>query len=138
MRRLILAAACLTLAACEPREPAPAPGPAKVDPKEIVREPTWVKRPTVAQIEALRPKAAKGLKLSGLANLWCVAKADGTLTDCQLDWQDPPGLGLGDAAMELMPLYQIGPADRLGLVEGRQVQVRVAWKGPRQAPPSEP
>ena len=138
MRRLILAVAAVALIGCEPRAPAPPPAPAAVNPKEIVREPTWVRRPTVEQIEALRPDAAKGLKLSGLANLWCVAKADGTLAECQLDWQDPPGLGLGDAALELAPLFQIGPSDRLGLVEGRPVQVRVAWKGPRQAPPPAP
>ncbi len=127
MRPFLLAAAALLVSSCDGRAPAPTL-PAKVAPTEIIREPVWTRRPTPAEIEALRPKQAAGFKLSAVANLWCVARADGTLADCQIDWQDPPGMGFGEAALTGAPLYQIAATDKLGPVEGRPVEVRFSWK----------
>ena len=126
---VVLAAALLC--ACEGRAPAPPIGaPGKVDPKVIIREPEWVRKPTREEVAALRPAAAKDFKLSAVANMWCTAKADGTLDACQLDWQDPPGLGFGEAAMKTVPLWKMKTADRHGLVEGRPVEAQVTWPKP--------
>jgi protein TonB len=110
---------------------APAPAPAaKVDPKVIIREPEWTRRPTAAEVAALRPPQAAEFKLSAVAGLWCTAQADGSLADCQIDWQDPPGMGFGDAAMKAAPLFRMAPTDSYGLVEGRPVQAQVTWPKP--------
>ena len=133
MRRLLPCVLLIGLSACgEGASPADAAktGPAKVDPKIIIREPTWVQRPTADQIAALRPAAADSFKLSAVASLWCVAQADGSLTACQIDWQDPPAMGFGDAALKAAPLFRMSPADSHGLVEGRPVQAQVNWPKP--------
>lgn len=121
------------LAACsEAKSPgaATAAGPAKVDPKIIIREPQWTQRPTPAQIAQLKPAASADFKLSAVASLWCVAQADGSLGACQIDWQDPPGMGFGEAAMKAAPLFRMAPSDRLGSIEGRPVQAQINWPKP--------
>lgn len=130
LRPCVLAVLTLLIASCDRERAAPAPvAPAKVDAKEIIRGAVWTRKPTQADVEALRPAAAANLKLSAVANLWCVAQADGTLGDCRSEWQDPPGLGLDEAALQAAALYRIAPADNVGLVEGRPVEVRFTWKG---------
>jgi hypothetical protein len=40
---------------------------------------------------------------SGLVYLRCTLQADHHLTDCSVASEDPPGIGLGDAALKMAP-----------------------------------
>lgn len=129
MRRSLLAVALILLCSCgaPSRESVTPAAPAKVDPSVVIREPVWTSRPSAQEIAALRPKAASGFKLSAVAGLWCVAQADGSVSQCQVDWQDPRGMGFGEAALKAAPLFRMETSDRHGLVEGRPVQVQLTW-----------
>ena len=134
--RLSPFAAALLLCSCGGEPPSSskeAAAPAKVDPAVIIREPTWTRRPTPEEIAALRPAAAADLELSAVAGLWCIAQGDGAVADCQVEWQDPRGMGFGEAALKAAPLFRMATADRHGLVDGRPVQVQVTWPRPDEA-----
>lgn len=123
---LVLAAGLAALGACD--APPPPAAPQKLDSSVVINEPVWIRRPDAAAIASLRPAGTAKLKVSAIANLWCRAQADGTLTDCQIDWQDPPGLGFGEAALEGAPMWRMEPADEAGAVTGRPVEVRMSWR----------
>lgn len=126
----LLALTVLTLLVGCGEAPAPSTAAKAPAPTEIIREPTWVRKPTPAEIAALRPAQAADFKLSAVANLWCTAAADGTLRSCQIDWQDPPALGFGEAALQAAPLFRMQPTDKHGPVEGRPVEAMITWPKP--------
>ena len=70
----------------------------------------------------------------------CVVNADGTLRDCVLLKEDPPGYGFGRAALDAARYFRMKPATQDGKpVAGGRVRIPMDWKPtPGSATSSQP
>ena len=76
-----------------------------------VTRPLWTRVPTSGDVEAARPPRADA---HGGVRFNCVVQADGTLDDCVVVQEDPKGLGLGEAALRLVPKLKMRSKDANG------------------------
>ena len=61
-----------------------------------------------AEMDAAFPAAASGVT-AGMARLDCGVRQDGSLTDCRVSEEKPPGMGFGDAALSVARLFRLAP-----------------------------
>ena len=68
---------------------------------------------------------------NGRATMSCTVRANGTLTDCSIVSEEPPGAGFGEATLELARFFRMRPmtVDCVP-VEGGTVCVPVVWRAP--------
>lgn len=78
------------------------------------------------------PRRALMLNMSGGVVISCTARKDGTLKDCAVVEETPPGEGVGVAALKLMSLFRLRPQTKDGQsVEGGSVRVPIRFNASR-------
>lgn len=107
MRRFLLPIACLALLpsmawAAEP----------------VVVEPSWKTKPTGEAVSRLYPDAALRAGVSGKVKVRCTIAVDGELTNCAAVEEDPPGMGFGPAALQLLATARFNPKT----IDGKPVE----------------
>lgn len=84
--------------------------------------PRWRKMPTREQVNGVYPKAAWDKGVSGGATLLCTLGVNGTVRDCEVVREAPPGQGFGQAVLFLSRHFRIEPRRE----NGRAVETRLA------------
>jgi protein TonB len=129
-----------TLAACaliaftamaadaQPAPPTSATGAAV--PPSVIKRPVWIKLPTARDYADDYPSAAVGRVKQGHVVMSCDVTADGRLDPCTITVEDPPGYGLGAAALTVAKRFQMGPADKDGAATvGRAIVIPITFNG---------
>jgi protein TonB len=94
--------------------------------------PYWIHKPSGEDMARVFPKAAARAGLEGGATISCRVTAVGTLAECKVAVESPPGQGFGEAALNLGKLFKMGPMTRDGLpVEGGTVNIPIRFRLPR-------
>jgi protein TonB len=98
-------------------------------PKErVIRNPTWLRRPSGDELGRLYPHRAADLGKSGAATLMCSVTATGSVRDCAVVDESPKGLGFGEAAMASARLFKLNPRTVDGeAVEGAKVRIPLVF-----------
>jgi TonB family protein len=92
--------------------------------------PEWQKKPTSADLAGVFPTAAVKAGKDGKAGIGCQVTIEGFLQNCKVLWEDPVGLGFGQAALQLAPQFRMTPKVRGGQpVPGGKVSVPIVWAG---------
>src|SRR5579884_1861153 len=96
----------------------------------------WLRKPSMQQLQEVMPAGAMRAGVNGSATIGCTVTTVGTLRDCKVEAEDPPGMGFGDAALLLAPRFLMGPAVKNGQAVEGHVRIPINWKGMyRVAPP---
>lgn len=75
----------------------------------VIGRPQWAALPTGDDLMAAYPRdAAKAGVLKARVVLKCDVIADGALSDCAVESEDPAGYGVGKATMALAPTFRLG------------------------------
>ena len=83
------------------------------------------------------PAAAAGLK-TGVGTVECTIKHDGGLEPCAVVSEQPPGLGFGDAALQIAAVMKMNPWTAQGdPVDGARIRLPVRLEL-QTAPPAGP
>jgi len=91
---------------------------------------------TPADIAATYPKAAFDRKITGGATLDCTADQAGREVDCHILYEDPPGMGFGEAAMQLVTKERVRTKDAKGVsIIGRRFRTSFTYLAPGDANP---
>jgi TonB family protein len=95
--------------------------------------PDWVRRPTSEMIMSVYPTEAFRKGVSGDATIGCRVGLQGTLFDCEVLSEKPPGDGFGSAAIAIAPQLRMTPERLDGVAVEGAVAVHIVFDhgGPR-------
>jgi TonB family protein len=94
----------------------------------VVTNPDWLRRPSPADLEHYYPPEARRQNLAGLVRLHCRITEAGSLENCRVITEQPPGAGFGAGALKLIPLFQMKPTTLRGeSVAGASVTIPVVF-----------
>jgi len=97
--------------------------------EKVIRNPTWLARPTAAQLEGFYPPRALEDGISGEAVLDCQVTAVGQLTHCSISGETPRGKGFGDGALKASRIFRMSPRTEDGQpVEGGTVHIPIHFQ----------
>lgn len=100
-------------------------------PVPVITNPDWVRKPTGEQMMRAYPSAAEARGVSGVANLSCLVKVDGTLIGCSVTSETPGNQGFGRAAMSLTRYFRLSPRTVDGqAVDGARVSMAIRFTLP--------
>lgn len=103
----------------------PARGPA------LITNPTWLRKPSSAQLMDAYPERALNRDMAGSATLRCAVRLDGSLTGCSVLTETPGGYGFGRSALSLSRYFRMNPGAVDGqAIDGAQVNVGVRFTLP--------
>ena len=103
------------------------PAVLKAEPMTITR-PAWTLLPSAADFQASFPKTANGVNEVRVA-LVCTAGADGSLSGCAVDREEPAGQGYGQGALALAPKFKVGPWSQDGQpTAGAKVRLPIRYQ----------
>jgi protein TonB len=98
----------------------------------VITNPDWVRKPSGEQMMRAYPSAAESRGISGVANLSCLVKVDGTLTGCSVSSETPGNQGFGRAAMGLTRYFRLSPRTVDGqAVDGARVSMAIRFTLPQ-------
>ncbi len=80
----------------------------------VIEQADWLRKPDLAQIQAVWPTKALHKGVSGSAELSCRVNTDGLLQHCAVTSESPQGMGFGAAALLLTPNFEMKPETRNG------------------------
>lgn len=83
----------------------------------------WLDAPTLSEMAAVFPRAAKAAGIGGGAELVCTAAGDGRMTDCDILGETPRGQGFGPAARSLVNRR----LKAAGVTRGQEVRVPISF-----------
>lgn len=92
-------------------------------PMPALAQTAWVEAPTLADMAAAFPRAAKATGAVGGAELVCTAGGDGRMTDCDILGETPRGQGFGSAARSLVN-RKLRAA---GVTKGQEVRFQISF-----------
>jgi TonB family protein len=90
---------------------------------------TWLRTPSNAEVESVKPAAAIKEGLDGRVTLQCLVTVLGALTNCTVASEKPAGKGFGEAALVLTPRFQMRPAMKAGKPVESWVAVPINMSG---------
>jgi protein TonB len=94
----------------------------------VIRNPSWLRRPTGAEIGRLYPRRAAEAGLGGGATLMCEVVGDGSVRGCVVIDEAPKGRGFGEAALASARLFKLNPRTVDGeAVEGAKVRIPLVF-----------
>jgi TonB family protein len=93
--------------------------------------PDWMVRPTADDISRVYPSAALAKHVEGAATLTCTVDEDGYVFDCVVDTETPPGMGFGNAALEITAYMRMKPATDYGVPVRSAVTVPIGFTFPK-------
>lgn len=97
-------------------------------PLSVIRNPTWVSKPTSAQMERAYPQRAAEEGVGGRATIQCAVTITGALTGCSVISETPVGRGFGGAGLRLSKYFRMSPQTIDGRpVEGALVTVPIVF-----------
>jgi TonB family protein len=141
MRRVVLGGAAALLLLHAGRAPAQTPS-TDYDPAyrpSVITMPDWLRRPTGDELEHFYPRVASQLEIQGSARIACVVDGDGGLFACEVQAEQPTGLGFGAAAVRMAPIFRMRPMTRDGSpVAGGRITIPIAFRLPRPPAPAAP
>ncbi len=113
-RTVLMAAAAMLVATAAAAAPADLPGdPAArrgaLPVEGVITNPTWTRLPTAEDLARYYPPQATIAGVNGRAVMTCLVTAEGSVSDCQVVDETPPGLGFGGAAVAMAPLFRMTP-----------------------------
>jgi TonB family protein len=99
--------------------------------KPADRPPDWLKRPSLQDLLTVWPKEAWKHGEGGEATISCEVNAQGSLINCSVLREAPPGSGFGAAALALSSQFLMKPALRDGSpVAGGKVNIPIRFIAP--------
>jgi TonB family protein len=100
--------------------------------------PGWVHAPSAGDLDAAYPAKAHAAGVTGRAALLCALRPDGSLADCAVESEDPPGAGFGAAALTLSGKLQAAPSCEAAGDRPSQIRVPIRFDLPPQPPARQP
>ena len=86
----------------------------------------WLALPSPQEIVAAEPRDVTTMAYAQLSCGWA---ADGSLTNCWGEYENPPGHGLARALMSLVPKFRLDTASFSQRYPPARVEVRMSWVG---------
>lgn len=83
----------------------------------------WASAPSNEDVMAVKPP---GVTTRGAVTLDCISNEDGSVGRCGIISEEPKGVGLGAAALNLIPKYKLSEADRK---DHFRVLLSIGWPG---------
>jgi protein TonB len=100
----------------------PPPAPA------VIRNPSWLQKPSSAQLGRLYPARAAERGVRGAATMECRVTAQGTVNGCVVLRESPTGYGFGEAALASTRYFRLNPRTIDGqAIEGAKVQIPMGF-----------
>jgi TonB family protein len=132
-----LVAALLLGATAANAAPEQGPAPQKGAHQPVVVNPAWVRTPDAEQLAHVFPPAAIAASVAGKTRLKCQVRVDGSLDGCVLLSESPAGWGFGEAALKLVPYFQMRPKTVDGVpVGGVSVTIPINFAMDDTPPPT--
>ena len=78
-------------------------------PARVIRDPSWVSRPSGAEMARYYPGRALDHSIGGRVGLACLVTTAGALTACRVESETPAGFGFGAAALKLANYFRMSP-----------------------------
>jgi protein TonB len=96
---------------------------------KLIRDPTWVSRPSAAEMARFYPARAIDENLAGQAVLSCPVTAAGRLIGCRIVSETPTGAGFGEAAVKLSAFFKMNPRTEDDQpVDGGTIQIPILFR----------
>jgi TonB family protein len=107
------------------------------DAKPLIGKPKWQSLPASTDTDTAFGEILKTGLGTVRVSLSCRVQQGGTVTDCTVAGEDPPGKGVGTAALTLAPTLKVSTWTIEGLpVVGGTIRVPLRLEGPGVAPPA--